>query len=282
MKKTLISLLACVIIGIADAAAAPDLAELLKGAAQAAKNRQSTQTTDTGTQDNNTGTTTTAESRTDTSTQSQGSAAGGLGGLLQGLGGALGGGQDTSTDSGSASGLLSGLSGLINGLTSTDRLTVGDLVGEWKYSQPAVSFQSDNLLQKAGGAAASGVINSKIAPYYEKVGMNNLEVTFAADSTFVFKLPKISATGTYSVAPEGSTGNFVFSFKALGKIPVGNMNAQVEKQLNSMTITFDASKLIKLVDAVANITGQSTLKTVSQLLNSYDGLNCGFELKQVK
>ncbi len=74
----------------------------------------------------------------------------------------------------------------------------------------------------------------------------------------------------------------MFSFKALGKIPVGNMNAQVEKQINSMTITFDASKLIKLVDAVASITGQSTLKTVSQLLNSYDGLNCGFELKKIK
>lgn len=287
MKKLLFTLLVCATLGILNVSASPDLTELLRGAAQAAQNRQNSQTTQTTETPAQNNTSATPDGTTGTSTQNQSTGSGSLGSLLQGLGGALGGGQGSSSGTnsqsqGSASSLLSGLSGLLNGLTSTDKLTVADLVGEWKYSQPAVTFQSDNLLQKAGGAAASGMINSKIAPYYQKVGMNNLEVTFSADSTFVFKLPRITATGTYSVAPEGSTGNFVFSFKALGKIPVGNMNAQVEKQINSMTITFDASKLIKLVDAVASITGQSTLKTVSQLLNSYDGLNCGFELKKIK
>ena len=63
-------------------------------------------------------------------------------------------------------------------------------------------------------------------------------------------------------------------------MPVGKVSAHVEKVGNKLTITFDASKLITIVNSIASISGQSTLKSVASLLNSYDGLKCGFELKK--
>ena len=156
------------------------------------------------------------------------------------LKGALGGAQSGSgnSDNGTST-ALSGLQGLVEGLISKSNLTEADLVGSWVYNGPAVAFQSDDLLKKAGGAAASGVIVDKLAPYYEKTGIN-----------------------------------------IKGKMPVGKVSAHVEKVGNKLTITFDASKLITIVNSIASISGQSTLKSVASLLNSYDGLKCGFELKK--
>lgn len=84
--------------------------------------------------------------------------------------------------------MLSGLQGLVEGLISKSNLTEQDLVGQYKYSAPAVAFKSDNLLKKAGGSAAAGVITAKIAPYYEKVGITSLTATFNEDKTFLFTI----------------------------------------------------------------------------------------------
>lgn len=199
--------------------------------------------------------------------------------LLKGAASALkGSGSDSGSSSSTGSTALSGLKGMIEGLISKSDLTEADLVGSWRYSAPAVAFKSDNLLQKAGGAAAAGVITEKLAPFYAKAGITNLTATFNEDKTFTFKVNKISLSGTFEKDATSETGDFTFSFKAAGKIPVGKFKAHVEKVGSKLTITFDASKLITLVNTIAKISGQSTLQSVATLLNSYDGLNCGFEL----
>lgn len=201
--------------------------------------------------------------------------------LLKGAASNLGGNSDNSSKSG-GNDVLSGIQGLVEGLISKSDLTEADLVGNYQYSAPAVAFQSSNLLQKAGGAAASGVITSKLAPYYEKVGINQLKATFNEDKTFQFTIKRVKLSGTFEKDPESATGDFIFKFNAAGKIPMGHFKSHVEKVGSKLTITFDASKLITLVNTIATISGQSTLKTVATMLNSYDGLNCGFELTPVK
>lgn len=48
------------------------------------------------------------------------------------------------------------LSGLANKFgVGSSSLTIDKMAGTWNYKGPAVSFKSDNLLLKAGGAAAS-------------------------------------------------------------------------------------------------------------------------------
>ena len=177
------------------------------------------------------------------------------------LKGALGGGNSGDDKGGNTA--LSGLQGLVEGLISKSNLTEADLVGSWKYNKPAVAFKSSDLLKKAGGAAASGVIVEKLSPYYDKAGINNLTAVFNNDGTFKFQLRRGALSGTYAKDADSENGDFIFQFKAAGKIPLGQFKAQVE-------------------NSIASVSGQSTLKSVASMLNSYDGLNCGFELTKVK
>lgn len=187
--------------------------------------------------------------------------------LIKGAASKIGGGDGSTA--------LSGLKGAVEGMIAKSDLTAADLLGDYKYSAPAVSLQSDNALQKLGGSAATGVIVDKLAPYYQKAGLTSMTATFREDGTCEFKVKKATVTGTYE---RNESGDFTFNFKAVKKIPLGKMNAHVEKIGKKLTLTFDASKLIKLVNAVASVSGQSSLQAAAKMLNSYDGLYAGFEL----
>ena len=68
------------------------------------------------------------------------------------------------------------------------------ITGTWKYSQPAIQFKSDNLLAKAGGAAATSKIESTLSPLYGKIGLNSsFSYTFNEDNTFTQTI-KIGST----------------------------------------------------------------------------------------
>lgn len=179
---------------------------------------------------------------------------------------------DTSSDKS-----LGGLGSLLGNILGTGKIEVKDLVGTWDYSSPAVTFKSDNLLKKAGGAAASTVIEQKLKEYYKKAGIEGMTLTVEADSTFTMKLKRITVSGTIEKTADG---NFRFNFKIGKKIPIGSMAAYISKAGNTVDITFDVSKLIVLVDKIAAFSGNSTLTGISKLLNSYDGLCAGFTLKK--
>lgn len=190
-------------------------------------------------------------------------------------------GKLTKRDSASASSTASkvgGIFGAINKLTGNDKLDYSDLVGSWTYESPAVSFKSDNLMKNAGGIAASKAVESKIEPYFQRAGITQLNVTFAEDSTFVMQVKRVKLQGT--VEKKGKE-NFVFHFKAIGKVNVGQMTAYItEEEPGKISLTFDASRLISLVDKIAQISGNTSMKAASSLLNGYDGMTVGFTLKK--
>lgn len=179
------------------------------------------------------------------------------------------------------SSLVDGLKGALSGVLSSDKISLASLVGEWKYSKPAVAFKSDNLLKKAGGAAAASTITSKLAPVYKTVGFDKLTLKIAEDGNFEMKVRSITFKGSVSpIEKEGSQANFTFSFQLKGK-NLGKFDAYVQKGLDGhISLTFDVSKLMTLVDKVSKISGNSTLKSLSTLLSGYDGLCAGFELTQ--
>lgn len=201
--------------------------------------------------------------------------------LLGGLAGAAGSSSSSSSNDGSKSGSALGdaLGGLISGLLGGGQLSEADLAGVYAYKEPAVTFKSDNLLQKAGGAAMAATIVNKLSPYYEKAGMRNLVVTLSPEKTFEFALGKVKLSGTFQRdSAQTSSNTFIFTFKALGKVGIGKITADVQRSTSGLIITFDASKLLSLMNSVAKLTGKQTLQAAAGFLNSYDGLNCGFSL----
>ncbi len=179
----------------------------------------------------------------------------------------------------------SGLSGLLEGAQSignklgilpSKTVTIDYLKGVWEYKKPAVAFQSENLLAKAGGVAASAKVESELAPYYKKVGLDKTVLTVNADSTFTMKLAYGQLTGSISTNPDGKS--LSFKFKVLG-VSLSAMNAYVNAETNNqMSITFDVSKLLLLVEKISAFSGQTSLKTLSTLLKQYDGMTAGFYL----
>ena len=181
----------------------------------------------------------------------------------------------------SSSSVTDAISGALGGILSTGKITVEQLEGTWNYSAPAVTFKSDNLLKKAGGAAASGGIENKLAPVYKTTGLDQLTMTIDKQGAFSMKVRGITLKGTIqAVEDESSQANFKFTFSGLGK-SIGGINAYIEKNITgSMTLTFDVSKLITIMEKISSVTNNSTISTLSKTLSSYDGLCAGFELKK--
>lgn len=177
----------------------------------------------------------------------------------------------------SGSGVDSAL-GIIGGLLGSSDVTIDQLVGTWKYERPAVAFQSDNVLKKAGGMAAAQAIEDKILPYYKMLGITDLKFTVDADGNFTFSVKNIPVKGTLE---KGADGNFIFHFNALGKVNLGKINAVISSSTSGIDLTFDATKVMELATKILGATGNSTLKTASSLLNSYEGLNLGVGLSKV-
>ena len=172
-------------------------------------------------------------------------------------------------------------SGILGDVLSTNKLTVQQLEGTWSYSAPAVTFISDNLLEKAGGAAAAETVEGKLEPIYKLTKLNQLKFTVDSQSNFTIGVGKIKLSGTIvASADENATANFILKFKSLGKSTM-DVNAYVTKSIDSsMTLTFDITKLIAIMQEVSKIAKSSSVTTIVNALASFDGICAGFELKK--
>lgn len=171
------------------------------------------------------------------------------------------------------------LGGVVSSLTSTTNFEISDIVGTWDYQSPAVSFKSDNALNKIGGAAASSALEEKLASYYNTAGLNTLVLTVNSDDSFTMKMRSVTLTGT--ITKDGDGGNLTFHFSAFGKVSIGAVSAMAEKSaLNDLTLTFDVSRVVGILEKVGSVANIASIKTLTSLLSSYDGLYAGARLKK--
>lgn len=168
------------------------------------------------------------------------------------------------------------LTSVIEGVFTKSNLTVQDLVGEYKSEGPAVTFQSENFLQKAGGIAGAAAIESKLNPYYEQYGLNNMTLTIDENANFTMKIKALSLKGTVS-KNDGEEGTFNFSFQVLG-INLGSFKAYVEKSGSTLKLMFDATKLKTFISSIAKLTGNSMASTLASILDSYEGCCVGWRM----
>lgn len=163
--------------------------------------------------------------------------------------------------------------GVVDGLLTQTDITVAQMAGNWTADGSAVSFQSENALQKAGGYAAAGAIESKLNPYYKQYGLTGSTLTVQEDGSFVLKVKGVSLKGKVTKRQDG---DFDFTFTPVGSFKVGTIKAYVEKPASGLNVMFDATKLKSLLSGITKLTGNSLAQTASKLLDSYDGLCVGF------
>lgn len=167
------------------------------------------------------------------------------------------------------------LSGVISNVVGDKATTESSFKGTWKYNAPACEFESDNLLAKAGGTAAAEKIEKRVAPLLKSVGVNGIVYTFDGEGNYTSKIKKRVTEGTYKFDSKAKTITFT---------PTIGMayTAHVAVQGSTMTLTFEADKLMTTLKTISNATSKlsTTAALINTLMNSYSGMRVGFELKK--
>ncbi len=167
--------------------------------------------------------------------------------------------------------------GVVNAITSViglDKVSAQGLIGSWKYSAPGCAFTSENLLAKAGGEVAATQIEEKLLPYYQKVNIsaNNTYITFNQDGTFSSKIAGTNFSGTYTF-DEASQ-----QIKLKGMLL--SINCYTKREVNGISILFEAKKLLNIIQTMAALSGRTDLQTIGELSKQYDGVRVGFDMKR--
>lgn len=167
------------------------------------------------------------------------------------------------------------LSGVISNVVGDKTTTESSFKGTWKYNAPACEFESDNLLAKAGGTAAAEKVEKRVAPLLKSVGVNGIVYTFDGKGNYTSKIKKRVTEGTYKFDSKAKTITFT---------PTIGMayTAHVAVQGSTMTLTFEADKLMTTLKTISNATSKlsTTAALINTLMNSYSGMRVGFELKK--
>lgn len=159
--------------------------------------------------------------------------------------------------------------------TVTGTSTTNSIEGTWSFTGSAVEFESDNLLNKAGGAVAATTVEKKLDEQLSKIGIQEgkLSFTFNADNTFSATLGTRPFNGTYEYDASAQKVSLKFS-KLL------NVSAKTTCTSTTLDMLFNADKLLNLLTYLSSKSSNATLQSVGTLASSYDGMMVGFSMKK--
>lgn len=154
------------------------------------------------------------------------------------------------------------------------QLTAKSIIGTWKYQQPGVKLSSSDTLSELAASAATTTLQSKMATYYEMVGIKAGACSFTLneDGTFTSQFGKKSFDGTYTFDPKTNQLTLKYNSQLInwGTIPAyAYLNGQ------NMQIVFPIDKLVGVLTTLGSNVG--ALSTITDLIKKYDSVKIGFE-----
>ncbi len=183
----------------------------------------------------------------------------------------------TTTSNGEEGGLASLLGNVLGAvLGSSNKLSQQDLIGTWKYQGSDCVFESENLLMKAGGEVAASKVESKLDETLAKIGISvgKCTFTFNSDNTYVATIGGRSLSGQYTLDAENK--KITMTYLA----GLGTMTPNIVKSGNSISLLYEADKLLAIAQKISAMSGNATMQTLASLASSYDGMMIGLELKK--
>ena len=184
------------------------------------------------------------------------------------------------TSCGNMSQVLSAMTngtGVVNAISSViglDKVKAQNLIATLSYSGPGCAFTSENLLAKAGGEVAAVQIEEKLLPYYKQVGISssNTFITFNEDGTFTSKIAGTPFSGKYTF--DEATQKITLKGLLL------SVNCYAKKEINGISILFEAKKLLTVLQTMSAMSGNKDLQTIGDLSKNYEGVRVGFDMKR--
>lgn len=181
----------------------------------------------------------------------------------------------TSTTSSSSTSLLGGiLSGLTSVFNANSVASADDLVGTWKYTEPAVVLENDNVLAGMAGKVLSNKIEKDLQKQLTKAGIvkGKMKMTFDKNGNFTQTVGNKTMSGTYKLNKK----NVELTYAGGVQQFIGTTQVDGDKLL----IVMDASKLLKYFKTITSLTGNSAISSLGSLLSSNKGLLLGMTLEK--
>ena len=146
--------------------------------------------------------------------------------------------------------------------------------GNWKYNAPSVGVSGKNLLAGVAKPIAKSKIKKKLKNVFKKIGLDKArpEFSFNPDGTCSMKLLGTNVKGSYNYNP--STQKINFKWHGLP------LSANLRRDGKKLHMTFDADRLLSLLSFMGRFSDSSAIKAISDLLDNYEDVMVGFELKQ--
>ena len=177
---------------------------------------------------------------------------------------------------GNAQSLKDILSGVAKAVVGDKATTQASLIGTWDYVGPDCQLKGDDILKNIGGETAGEEVEKKMAPIYEKAGLNTIQYTFNEDKTCSYTIKGKKVEGTYEFDAEAKT----VTIKA-GKLGI-KTTAHIVTLGSNMSFVYDADKILSVVKTITGAASglNASASTVNKLLEQFNGMMVGFELKK--
>ena len=177
---------------------------------------------------------------------------------------------------GNAQSLKDILSGVAKAVVGDKATTQASLIGTWDYVGPDCQLKGDDILKNIGGETAGEEVEKKMAPIYEKAGLNTIQYTFNEDNTCSYTIKGKKVEGTYEFDAEAKT----VTIKA-GKLGL-KTTAHIVTLGSNMSFVYDADKILSVVKTITGAASglNASASTVNKLLEQFNGMMVGFELKK--
>lgn len=177
---------------------------------------------------------------------------------------------------GNAQSLKDILSGVAKVVVGDKATTQASLIGTWDYVGPDCQLKGDDILKNIGGETAGEEVEKKMAPIYEKAGLNTILYTFNEDNTCSYTIKGKKVEGTYEFDAEAKT----VTIKA-GKLGI-KTTAHIVTLGSNMSFVYDADKILSVVKTITGAASglNASASTVNKLLEQFNGMMVGFELKK--
>ena len=163
------------------------------------------------------------------------------------------------------------VSGITSVFSSSKQADKNSIVGTWEYSEPAIVFQSDNLLTKAGASIAAGKLESQLQTQLNKYGIKPgaLTITFNSDGTFSQTLGTKTMSGQWKV----KSSKLYITY-------LGVRTIEITTQISGNKLQFvaNANKLLALMKTMGSASSNTNIKTITSLMKSVNGMQAGITL----
>ena len=168
------------------------------------------------------------------------------------------------------------LAGVAKTVVGDKATTEASLIGTWVYVAPDCQLKGDDILKNIGGDTAGAEVEKKMQPIYEKAGLNTIQYTFNEDKTCSYTIKGKKVEGTYVFDSEAKK----ITVKA-GKLGL-KTTAHIVTLGDNMSFVFDADKILSVVKTITGAASSlnTSASTVNKLLEQFDGMLIGFELKK--